>query len=200
MTDALIIRPLLPADADACDAIVRDLPDWFGLDVGIRDCAAAVRSQDGLVAERFDGSVAGFLTWVRHFPETAEISWMAVAPDDHRRGVGRALLGELSARLVDGGARLLLVKTLSANGDSEDYDGPARSTWRWSFRSGDAGPRDAENPFAAGHASAAEAPCRPAAGPGVSPSSGGGAASRPTRARTSSARPSRTAAGSPDAA
>jgi ribosomal protein S18 acetylase RimI-like enzyme len=122
MTDALTIRPLMPADAEACDAIVRDLPDWFGLDVGIRDCAAAVRSQDGLVAERLNGSVAGFLTWVLHFPETAEITWMAVAPDDHRRGAGRAMIGELSERLVDGGARLLLVKTLSANGDSEHYD------------------------------------------------------------------------------
>jgi hypothetical protein len=29
------------------------------------------------------------------------------------------MIGELSERLLDGGARLLLVKTLSANGDSD---------------------------------------------------------------------------------
>lgn len=116
------IRSLTLADAEACDAIIRALPDWFGLEVGIVDCAAAVRSQDGLVAERPDGSLGGFLTWVRHFPETAEITWMAVAPDAHRRGLGRALVTALAERLTLEGARLLLVKTLSERGDSEHYD------------------------------------------------------------------------------
>jgi GNAT superfamily N-acetyltransferase len=116
------VRALSRADAQACDAIVRGLPDWFGLESGISDCEAAVRSQEGLVAERGDGSVAGFLTWVRHFPETAEITWMAVAAGEHRRGTGRALIEALSGRLGDDGVRLLLVKTLSANGDSEHYD------------------------------------------------------------------------------
>ncbi len=115
-------RPLGATDADACDAIVRGLPDWFGLESGIVDCAAAVRSQDGLVAELADGSVGGFLTWVRHFPETAEITWMAVAASEHRHGLGRALIDALAERLVAEDARLLLVKTLSANGDSEHYD------------------------------------------------------------------------------
>jgi ribosomal protein S18 acetylase RimI-like enzyme len=122
MAAAPTIRSLTLADAEACDAIVRALPEWFGLEVGIVDCAAAVRSQDGLVAERVDGSVGGFLTWVRHFPETAEITWMAVAPDAHRQGVGRALVTALAERLTLEGARLLLVKTLSERGDSEHYD------------------------------------------------------------------------------
>jgi len=122
MASPVTIRPLTLADAGACDAIVRALPDWFGLESGIVDCAAAVRSQDGLVAEATDGSVAGFLTWFRHFPETAEITWMAVAPDSHRRGLGRALIAALDGRLTREGARLLLVKTLSEHGDSEHYD------------------------------------------------------------------------------
>jgi GNAT superfamily N-acetyltransferase len=122
MPDDPTIRQLAPADAEACDAIIRALPDWFGLESGIADCAAAVRSQDGLVAELADGAVAGFLTWVRHFPASAEITWMAVAPDEHRRGLGRALIAALAERLTLDGARLLLVKTLSERGDSEHYD------------------------------------------------------------------------------
>ena len=116
------IRALTPGDAEACDAIIGALPDWFGLEVGIVDCAAAVRSQDGLVAERPDGSVGGFLTWMRHFPASAEITWMAVAPEVHREGIGRALIAALVERLDRDGARLLLVKTLSERGDSEHYD------------------------------------------------------------------------------
>jgi GNAT superfamily N-acetyltransferase len=116
------IRPLTPDDADACDAIVRGLPDWFGLESGIADCAAAVRSQDGLAAELGDGRVGGFLTWVRHFPATGEITWMAVDAAEHRRGLGRALVDALAERLMLDGARLLLVKTLSERGDSEHYD------------------------------------------------------------------------------
>jgi ribosomal protein S18 acetylase RimI-like enzyme len=122
MAAAATIRSLTLADAEACDEIIRALPDWFGLEVGIVDCAAAVRSQDGFVAERADGSVGGFLTWVRHFPETAEITWLAVAPEAHRQGLGRALVTALSERLTLEGARLLLVKTLSERGDSEHYD------------------------------------------------------------------------------
>lgn len=122
MTGDPTIRSLEGRDADACDAIVRGLPDWFGLESGIADCAAAVRSQDGLVAERGGGEVGGFLTWVRHFSASAEITWMAVDAAHHRRGLGRALVSALAGRLASEGARLLLVKTLSENGDSEHYD------------------------------------------------------------------------------
>ncbi|MFN8233083.1 MAG: GNAT family N-acetyltransferase [Actinomycetota bacterium] len=75
------------------------------------------------MAEATDGSVAGFLTWFRHFPETAEITWMAVAPDSHRRGAGTSAdRRAVDGRLTREGARLLLVKTLSEHGDSEHYD------------------------------------------------------------------------------
>jgi len=118
-TDASLIRvrPLEVADAPACDAIIASLPDWFGLDEGIRECAAAVRSEPGLVCER-DGAVVGFLTVVRPSPVTAEISWLAVHANDRGRGAGTALV----TRLVDDLAaeervRVLLVKTLSDRTD-----------------------------------------------------------------------------------
>jgi GNAT superfamily N-acetyltransferase len=112
-----VIRPLEPEhDSAACDAIVASLPDWFGLDVGIRECASAVRTQPGLVAE-VDGAVAGFLTLARPYPRTPEISWLAVHARHRRRGIGRALIVALSDQLRTQGDRLVLVKTLSDRTD-----------------------------------------------------------------------------------
>jgi len=112
-----VIRPLDPdGDAVACDAIIASLPDWFGMDEGIRECAAAVRSQPGLVAE-VGGRVAGFLTLARPYPGTPEISWLAVHARDRRRGIGRALILAVSAQLRATGDRLVLVKTLSDRTD-----------------------------------------------------------------------------------
>ena len=111
-----MIRPLEPRDADACDAIVAGLPDWFGLAEGIRDAATAVRTHEGWVAED-DSQVVGFLTLVHPYPTTSEISWMSVRRDLHRTGVGRALVEAAVEARATRGVRLLTVKTLS---DRED--------------------------------------------------------------------------------
>ena len=110
------IRALDPADAPVCDAIIASLPDWFGLQEGIDECAEAVRTQPGLVCER-DGRVVGFLTVVRPSAVTAEISWLAVHANDRGDGVGTKMVEALVADLSGTGVRLLLVKTLS---DRED--------------------------------------------------------------------------------
>ena len=81
----MIVRPLAPDDASACDAIIAGLPDFFGLESGIQACADAVRSEPGYVASDDDGTIIGFLTVERPFPGCAEISWMAV--DAARSGV-----------------------------------------------------------------------------------------------------------------
>lgn len=94
-----MIRELRVADADRCDAIIRSLPDWFANDEGVAQCAEAVRSQPGLVQE-VDGEVVGFLTWKRHHPEGAEITWLAVHADHREGGIGTALVEELATSLV----------------------------------------------------------------------------------------------------
>ena len=106
-----MIRALVPADAERCDEIIKSLPDWFGNDEGIAECAAAVRSQPGLV-EVADGEVTGFLTWKQHHPGSAEITWLAVHADHRGRGIGTALVEQLATSLRAGA--LPAVKTLSA--------------------------------------------------------------------------------------
>jgi ribosomal protein S18 acetylase RimI-like enzyme len=127
-----VIRPLDPAsDADTCDAIVRGLPEWFGMQEGIDQAKIAVRTNDGLVATEAD-EVVGFLTWSRPRPVSAEITWMAVRADRRRHGHGRALIDGLVERLAADRTRLLFVKTLS---DTEPY-APYAETRRFYQASG----------------------------------------------------------------
>ena len=111
-----MIRPLGKDDAPACDAIVAGLPGWFGNAEGVRDCAHAVRTQEGLVDERA-GHIRGFLTIRRTYRATAEITWMAVDVRDRAGGAGTELLRALADRLRPDGVRLLAVKTLSDRQD-----------------------------------------------------------------------------------
>jgi rhodanese-related sulfurtransferase/GNAT superfamily N-acetyltransferase len=115
------VRPLTPADAERCDAILASLPDWFGNEQGIRECADAVRTQPGYASVAGDGEVAGFLTVTRPRAAVAEISWMAVHADHRGAGHGRALIEALVADLHDDGTRFLVVKTLSDRDPDAGY-------------------------------------------------------------------------------
>jgi GNAT superfamily N-acetyltransferase len=108
----MAVRSLHPGDAPACDAIIAALPDWFGDEHGIHECAEAVRTQPGFAAI-VDETVVGFLTLVRRRTHTAEISWMAIHPDHRGTGQGRALIDTLVETLRGDGTRFLAVKTLS---------------------------------------------------------------------------------------
>lgn len=107
-----MIRSLEPErDAEACDAIVRGLPAWFGLEEGIAEAAGLVRTSPGLVAVERD-EVAGFLTMRQVASASWEISWMAVRADRRGHGIGRALVDGLVGDLPAGSATLT-VSTLS---------------------------------------------------------------------------------------
>jgi ribosomal protein S18 acetylase RimI-like enzyme len=99
---------------------VRGLPDWFGIEEGIAEARGYLDTHEGLVAEE-DGRIAGFLTFASEVPESAEITWMAVAAEAHRRGVGRALTDALVSELQRRGVSLLLVKTLADSHPSPEY-------------------------------------------------------------------------------
>jgi ribosomal protein S18 acetylase RimI-like enzyme len=115
----MTIRPIARGDAEACDAIVASLPYHFGDEQGRRDCAAAVRSQTGLVAED-DGEVVGFLTFETRFEASAEITWLAVHAPRRRTGIGRRLLARLAEDLVADGRRLLIALTVSPSDGPDD--------------------------------------------------------------------------------
>jgi GNAT superfamily N-acetyltransferase len=104
----------------ACEAIARSLPAWFGIEEGLQDMRHCLETEPGLVA--LDGeTITGFITIAAPFPETREITWMAVAPTHHRRGTGRALIDALAHHAISEGATMLHVKTLADLHPSHEY-------------------------------------------------------------------------------
>lgn len=121
MTQHYEIRELQRTDADACETIVRELPDWFGHEEGIAEAREYLHSQEGVVATDADGEVLGWLTYACAFPESMEITWMAVAASAHRRGIGRALIDRLIEITESRETQVILVKTLADTHPSPEY-------------------------------------------------------------------------------
>ena len=117
----LRLRPLTPGDAEACDTIMRSLPDWFGYEPGLISCQQAVRSQAGWVAE-VDEEVAGFATWEQRTVATAEITWMAVHFAHRSTGMGTAIIERLCDDLQERGFNLALAMTSGAH--KVPFEGP----------------------------------------------------------------------------
>lgn len=99
--------------------LARGLPEWFDPD-GQARIAADVRTQRGFVAAHGQRLV-GFILWRPLGPEAADLSWMGVAKDLQRRGIGTALLAALVADLPSVGFRSLEVSTVADHVDHEPY-------------------------------------------------------------------------------
>ena len=115
------IRPWRPDDQPACERILRALPDWFGIERALVAYVHELDTLDTEVAE-IDGTVVGFLGLRRHNPHAAEIHVMAIAPDHHRAGLGRALVGRAETLLRHAGTALLQVKTRGPSAPDPHYD------------------------------------------------------------------------------
>ena len=116
----LVVRGPLEGQGEACEAVLRALPDWFGIEASI---VQYVKDVDGLPAfVAVEGErVVGLVALTRHSPEAAEIHVMGVLPERRRGGVGRALLAAAEGWLRAEGVRFLTVKTLSATSDDPSY-------------------------------------------------------------------------------
>ena len=112
------------------ERLLQSLPGWFGIDAANAAYIEAARELPTYLARPAanagrDGYAApepvGVLLARRHFQNSAEIHLMAVAPDLHRRGVGRALVAALEADLISDGCQLLQVKTLGPSSPDAGY-------------------------------------------------------------------------------
>lgn len=117
------IRSLQLGEQHECEAVLRSLPDWFGIDESllqyVADAGDIAKFQTTFAIE--SGRAIGFITIRRHFPESAEVHCFAVRPELHRRGVGRALLSWVECILRGVGTRFLQVKTMGPSRPSEFY-------------------------------------------------------------------------------
>jgi GNAT superfamily N-acetyltransferase len=103
-----------------CVPVLRALPDWFGIEQAILDYEREIELLPTFLA-RSGGRVAGFLSLKQHNPFSAEIYVMAVRPEVHRHGMGRALVEAAEKHARDLGVEYLQVKTLGPSRQDEGY-------------------------------------------------------------------------------
>jgi len=114
------IKGPLHSQSSVCVPILRGLPDWFGIEAAILNYEQEIEHLPTFLAKA-NGQVLGFLSLKQHNPYSAEIYVMAVRPESHRGGIGRALVeaAEFYARKL--GVQYLQVKTLGPSNPDEHY-------------------------------------------------------------------------------
>ena len=102
--------------------ILEALPDWFGdADAIVNyEQAAGEASYESYLATEAD-SVVGVALVRRHFPESAELHLIAVAPESRGNGVGRALVERIASDSADNGCRMLSVHTVGPSFENAPY-------------------------------------------------------------------------------
>jgi ribosomal protein S18 acetylase RimI-like enzyme len=119
--DAVVSQEKDPAASRRLlEALTQRLPQWFGQADSNRHYAEQAEHLESWVA-RADGQAIGLLLLKHHGPASAEIYWLGVDPDCHRRGVGRALIGAVERELRSKEAKYLFVMTLHPDVDYEPY-------------------------------------------------------------------------------
>jgi coenzyme F420-0:L-glutamate ligase/coenzyme F420-1:gamma-L-glutamate ligase len=99
------------------EAVLSDLPEWFGIEEATR---RYIEDAAMLLTLAVDPDL-GFLCLKQHTPQAAEVYVMGVRQDQHRRGIGRALIAEAERWCRAHGIRYLQVKTLGRSRESAGY-------------------------------------------------------------------------------
>ncbi len=120
MIDVVIEGPLSGASLE-CEAVLRALPEWFGIEASIMAYVREVEHLPTFLASA-NGQVIGFLSLKQHFPESAEIYVMGVRQHMHRSGAGRSLVQAAIQYLRGEGVEYLQVKTLSPARPDPGYE------------------------------------------------------------------------------
>jgi N-acetylglutamate synthase-like GNAT family acetyltransferase len=119
----LQIRPTIRGDHVAILETVRGLPQWFN-ELGLRQIESDLKIQEGLVALEND-HIAGFVSYaITEDEKIAELTWIAVRPESHRKGIGRCLVQSLEGLVMQLGVSAIEVSTVA---DSVAYEPYART-------------------------------------------------------------------------
>ena len=106
--------------AAIADRILRDIPEWFGIEEAIIEYVENVEPMPFWVAES-DGQAVGFIAIKEHFPKSAEIYVMGVLRKYHRQGIGKLMVEESERYLREQGFQYYQVKTLSPARENKEY-------------------------------------------------------------------------------
>ncbi|MBX9877364.1 MAG: GNAT family N-acetyltransferase [Candidatus Obscuribacterales bacterium] len=101
--------------------ILRQLPDWFGIEESILNYLSDIGKMPTYFASNEAGDKTGFATIHFHNASTAEIHVMGILPQFHGQGIGRQLVEKLAQSARDKGCTYLMVKTLGASHPDKNY-------------------------------------------------------------------------------
>ena len=104
----------------ACAHVIHRLPDWFGIEASNQAYVAALGRLPTFVLED-RGAVLGFIALEQTSAAAVEIHVMAVVPNLHRAGIGRAMLSQAEGWVRSRTCSILHVKTLGASHPNPFY-------------------------------------------------------------------------------
>lgn len=107
--------------------LARALPQWFNAQ-GLEEIERDLGAQGGWVATE-GGRLVGWVMWSPEGARGANMTWLGVARDEQRRGIGTALVEELVGALRSRGIVELFVSTVADSVDYEPYE-QTRSFYR----------------------------------------------------------------------
>ncbi|MGP5195756.1 GNAT family N-acetyltransferase [Arthrobacter rhombi] len=103
--------------------ILESLPAWFGDSDSINEYVRDAGDERFTSLTVDDGStVLGVALLNRHFPESAELHLIAVAPQTHRTGAGSELFSAAEELLIVDGCQTLTVHTVGPSFPSPEYE------------------------------------------------------------------------------
>lgn len=120
-TGGVVIREMASGSGQTCSRFLAALPHWFGIPDAVTDYVEKCEHGATTIASIQEQDV-GLLNLRIHTAYAAEVWLMAVLPQHHRQGIGRALLEHAERTLIDGGIEYLQVKTLSAAKPDDGYE------------------------------------------------------------------------------
>ena len=121
------IRSLLAPDIQKCGAILRSLPQWFGIEESILEYERDLTNLDGYAACSGD-TIIGFVGLKRYGKHAIEINVIGISPALRNKGVGRKLLAHVEENALSPETRLLHMKTLAPSDPNPSY-AETRAFW-----------------------------------------------------------------------
>jgi len=103
------------------DRVLRDLPDWFGIEEALQDYVAGVADLPFWAAMVKEECV-GFVAVKIHHGHTGDLYVLGIMKDYQGQGIGRKLLDSADAFFVEQGCKYVIVETLDESARSEPYD------------------------------------------------------------------------------
>jgi ribosomal protein S18 acetylase RimI-like enzyme len=106
--------------SNVCIPILRSLPAWFGIEEAIVNYSIQIDNLPTWLACE-EEHVIGFVSLKQHTPYAAEVYVMGILSEAHRKGIGRALIGQSQIWLKRQRVEYLQVKTLGPSDNDEGY-------------------------------------------------------------------------------